>query len=137
MKAVVLTEIEQIEIVEIDEPAAGAEDVTIEVRAGGICGSDMHAYRGKHPFRKPPVVMGHEVAGRVVAVGAAVTRSRSGRQRGCRAARSRAAFAGCAFAAAQISAAMLGDRARWEGTFAEKMVAPEKRVVPPNFEHQL
>ena len=48
-------------------------DVKIRVRACGICGSEVHAYLGEHPFRIPPLVSGHEVAGDVVAVGEAVT----------------------------------------------------------------
>lgn len=49
-----------------------ATDVKIRIRCCGICGSEVHAYHGKHPFRIPPIVSGHEVAGDVVAVGAAV-----------------------------------------------------------------
>ena len=48
-------------------------DVKIQIRACGICGSEVHAYLGEHPFRIPPIVSGHEVAGDVVAVGEAVT----------------------------------------------------------------
>ena len=38
-------------------------DVKIQVKAAGICGSEVHAFHGKHPFRIPPVVSGHEFAG--------------------------------------------------------------------------
>ena len=72
MKAVVLSDVRSIETREVDEPARGDTDVLIEMKAGGICGSDMHAYRGFHPFRRPPVVLGHEGAGIVVDVGPAV-----------------------------------------------------------------
>jgi L-iditol 2-dehydrogenase len=41
---------------EVDEPTWGERDVLIEVRASGVCGSDLHTYRGHHPFRRPPVV---------------------------------------------------------------------------------
>lgn len=47
-------------------------DVKIRVRCCGICGSEVHAIHGKHPFRIPPIVSGHEVAGDVVEVGSAV-----------------------------------------------------------------
>ena len=50
-----------------------ADQVKIRVRCCGICGSEVHAYHGKHPFRIPPIVSGHEAAGDVVEVGAAVT----------------------------------------------------------------
>ena len=49
------------------------DDVKVRIRNCGICGSEVHAYHGKHPFRIPPIVSGHEAAGDVVAVGEAVT----------------------------------------------------------------
>lgn len=39
----------------------------------GICGSDLHVLQGKHPFAKPPVVPGHEIAARITEVGSEVT----------------------------------------------------------------
>lgn len=48
-------------------------DVKIRIRACGICGSEVHAYLGEHPFRIPPLVSGHEVSGDVVAIGDGVT----------------------------------------------------------------
>ena len=44
----------------------------------GICGSDLHVLKGAHPFAKPPVVPGHEIAARVIEVGSAVTTVRPG-----------------------------------------------------------
>lgn len=55
-----------------------ADDVKIRVRKCGICGSEVHAYHGKHPFRIPPIVSGHEAAGDVVAVGEGVTQFKVG-----------------------------------------------------------
>lgn len=49
------------------------DDVKIRIRKCGICGSEVHAYHGKHPFRIPPIVSGHEAAGDVMEVGSAVT----------------------------------------------------------------
>lgn len=54
------------------------DDVKIRIRCCGICGSEVHAYHGKHPFRIPPIVSGHEAAGDVVAVGEAVTQFKPG-----------------------------------------------------------
>ena len=57
---------------DIPEPAAGAGQVKIRVRAAGLCGTDIHIY--KNEFRSwPPVVLGHEVAGEIAAVGDGVT----------------------------------------------------------------
>lgn len=49
-----------------------ADEVKIRVVNCGICGSEVHAYHGLHPFRIPPLVSGHEVSGEVTEVGAEV-----------------------------------------------------------------
>src|SRR5918996_3044506 len=49
------------------EPQAG--EVRVRIGAVSICGSDLSAYRGWHPRIRPPVVLGHESAGVVDAVG--------------------------------------------------------------------
>ena len=54
-------------------PAVGAGEVLIRVGACGICGSDVHGYDGSSGRRIPPIVMGHEAAGRIAALGAGVT----------------------------------------------------------------
>ncbi len=58
---------------EVPTPTAGAGEVLIRVGACGICGSDVHGYDGSSGRRIPPIVMGHEAAGRIAAVGAGVT----------------------------------------------------------------
>jgi len=70
MKAAFLEEIGRITIRDVGAPAIhNATDVLIRVRTVGICGSEVHAFAGTHPFRKAPVILGHEVAGDVIAVG--------------------------------------------------------------------
>jgi len=63
-----------VELRDMPEPSPGPEDVKIEVKAAGICGSDLHIYHGdiKLPIR-PPVIMGHEFSGVIVDVGSRVT----------------------------------------------------------------
>ena len=58
----------QVELREVDEPVAGPGQVLLEVGAAGVCGTDLHIYHDEFATQ-PPVVMGHEVAGTVVAVG--------------------------------------------------------------------
>ncbi|WMT56156.1 zinc-dependent alcohol dehydrogenase [Truepera radiovictrix] len=66
-----------VELREIPEPQPGPGEVLLEVKAAGICGTDLHIYDDE--FRtQPPVVMGHEVSGRVVALGAGVFGVREG-----------------------------------------------------------
>ncbi|MHB1417626.1 MAG: zinc-dependent alcohol dehydrogenase, partial [Chloroflexota bacterium] len=69
MKAAVLTAHYHIEFADIPEPEPKANEVKIKVISAGICGSEVHAFKGTHPFRHPPAILGHELAGEVVAVG--------------------------------------------------------------------
>jgi L-iditol 2-dehydrogenase len=78
MKAAVLVETGKIDIREIDRPILGRDDLLIKTACAGVCGSDLHAFRGKHPFRKPPVILGHELAGTVVECGSDVQGFRPG-----------------------------------------------------------
>ncbi len=73
MKAMLLTEYKKMEVTEVEEPQVGPDDVLIQVEACGICGSDIHGYDGSTGRRIPPLVMGHEAAGHVVATGQNVT----------------------------------------------------------------
>jgi L-gulonate 5-dehydrogenase len=72
MKAVALLEPQRFEIQERPVPTPGPGEVLIKVRAVGICGSDLHAYRGNQPFVTYPRVLGHEVAGQVADLGPGV-----------------------------------------------------------------
>ena len=73
MKALVLSEYKQLDLVDMAKPQPGEDEVLIRVLACAICGSDVHGYDGSTGRRLPPVVMGHEAAGIIEAVGGAVT----------------------------------------------------------------
>ena len=72
MKALLLTEYKHLEVTDLPVPQPGPEDVLVQVAACGICGSDIHGYDGSSGRRIPPVVMGHEAAGVVAALGSEV-----------------------------------------------------------------
>ena len=72
MKALVLSQYRQLELQDLPQPTPAADEVLIQVRACGICGSDVHGYDGSTGRRIPPLVMGHEAAGVIAAVGSAV-----------------------------------------------------------------
>jgi D-arabinose 1-dehydrogenase-like Zn-dependent alcohol dehydrogenase len=67
-----------IEIVDVAEPVVADGEVVVEVLAVGLCRSDYHGWHGTDPDIVCPHVGGHEFVGRVVAVGAGVTRIREG-----------------------------------------------------------
>jgi L-iditol 2-dehydrogenase len=73
MQALVLTAYKQFELQDLPAPKPGAGEVLIAVAACGICGSDVHGMDGSTGRRRPPIVMGHEAAGVIAAVGAEVT----------------------------------------------------------------
>jgi threonine dehydrogenase-like Zn-dependent dehydrogenase len=63
MQAVVYTAPLELELHDIPEPKPAAGEVLVDVRAVGICGSELEGFRSRSPFRVPPLVMGHEIAG--------------------------------------------------------------------------
>ena len=69
MKALLLSEYKKLDVVDFDKPTIGENDVLVQVKACGICGSDIHGYDGSTGRRIPPLVMGHEAAGVVAEVG--------------------------------------------------------------------
>src|SRR5438552_16069568 len=72
MKALLLSQYRHLEVTDLAVPVPGREEVLIQVAACGICGSDVHGYDGSSGRRIPPIVMGHEAAGRIAAPGAEV-----------------------------------------------------------------
>ena len=63
MKALVLEEYMQLVYKEVPDPEIGDDEVLVEVKAAGICGSDVHGMDGSTGRRIPPVIMGHEASG--------------------------------------------------------------------------
>ena len=78
MKSLLLTAYNHLELTDMPIPAVGAGEVLVRVEACGICGSDVHGLDGSTGRRIPPIVMGHEAAGTVEAVGPGVTRFAKG-----------------------------------------------------------
>ncbi|MBI2190546.1 MAG: alcohol dehydrogenase catalytic domain-containing protein [Planctomycetes bacterium] len=68
MKALVYTAPRRVEIREMDQPRPGPGEALIRVQTAGICGSDMSGFLGHSTRRRPPLILGHEVAGRVEAI---------------------------------------------------------------------
>ena len=81
MRGVVFLGNRQLEIQTFPDPTPGPREVVLEIKASGMCGSDLHRYRaapGGHPAPggrtvQGPMIAGHEPCGIVAAVGSAVS----------------------------------------------------------------
>ncbi|MFC7321756.1 zinc-binding dehydrogenase [Halobacillus campisalis] len=79
MKALVKTELGfgNLEVQEKEIPTTGPDQVKIEVKYAGVCGSDIHTYEGHYKVAAP-VTLGHEFSGEVVEIGKGVTEFKVG-----------------------------------------------------------
>ncbi|GAC1456095.1 MAG: alcohol dehydrogenase catalytic domain-containing protein [Candidatus Limnocylindrales bacterium] len=80
MEALVWLGPERLAVQAQPDPVPQPGEVVIAVEAAGICGSEVEGYLGRQANRTPPLVMGHEFAGVVTAIGAGVDASWSGRR---------------------------------------------------------
>ena len=69
MKAVIFRGIGQIRLEEVEMPHMNPDDFLVEVLCGGLCGTDIKAYKQGHRLYIPPCIPGHEFTGRIVAAG--------------------------------------------------------------------
>ena len=69
MKALLLEEYKKLTVVDMPEPEVGENDVLVQIKACGICGSDIHGFDGSSGRRIPPLIMGHEASGVATSIG--------------------------------------------------------------------
>ena len=130
MKALNLTAYNTFKLDEFPEPQIGPNEVLVQVKACGICGSDVHGMDGSTGRRKPPIIMGHEAAGVIARAGSAVRNWKPGH----RVTFDSTVYCGtCAFCRQGLvnlcdSRRVLGvscDDYRCNGAFAEFVAVPE------------
>ncbi|MCG7206617.1 zinc-dependent alcohol dehydrogenase [Streptomyces arenae] len=130
--AVVLTGVRRLERRRVPRLRADQGELLVRVAATGICGSDLAAYRGTHPYKTAPAVLGHEFSGVVEEVGAGVRGFAVGdlvcsaafsHCDDCEACRSGAVH----LCGRKLNLSHLG----WAGSFAEQV------VLRPNMAHRL
>jgi len=78
MRQVILEEPQKLVLREVPKPSPGPGQVLIRIKRIGICGSDIHAYYGQHPYIRCPIVQGHEFSGEVAEVGKGARRIKAG-----------------------------------------------------------
>jgi len=69
MKALVLEAYNRLVYQDMPDPVISDDEVLVQVKATGICGSDVHGMDGSTGRRKPPIIMGHEASGVIAEVG--------------------------------------------------------------------
>jgi L-iditol 2-dehydrogenase len=129
LRAALFDHIKNMTIIEKDIPEIGENEVLIQLITAGICGSEVHAYVGTHPFRTPPSILGHEVIGNIVLVGDKVTTLNVGDMVTVE------PHVGCSHCSQCLAGrynlckekVVLGTQ-KWDGGFAEYMTAPEQAV---------
>ena len=62
----------KIEFQEISIPKLNENEVLVKIMRIGVCGSDIHVYRGEHPYTRYPITQGHEVSGKIEKIGSKV-----------------------------------------------------------------
>ncbi|SRR6266851_3357081 len=72
VQAVVYSAPMTLEVLDVVDPQPQPGEVIVDVRAVGICGSELEGFASASPFRVPPLIMGHEIAGVVASTGAHV-----------------------------------------------------------------
>ena len=83
MKAMILRGGGELSYETVADPAPGPGEVVVKVHACSICGSDVHAFHGKHPRLTFPRILGHEFSGEIVALGKGVNNYRVGERVCC------------------------------------------------------
>jgi D-arabinose 1-dehydrogenase-like Zn-dependent alcohol dehydrogenase len=79
MKAGILYADREIRVGDAPEPVIRADEVLVQSSFAGICGTDLHIYRGEfHDRVKFPSIQGHEFGGTVAAIGSQVKNLKAG-----------------------------------------------------------
>ena len=72
MKAALYSGPQDLKIIDVPTPVAGENEILIRVHSCATCGTDAKIFNHGHPRLKPPQIIGHEIAGEIVKVGASV-----------------------------------------------------------------
>ena len=78
MKAVTITQVQKVQVMEYPMPEVGPNDVLIQIKACALCTMEQRIYLGKKDVGGYPVIAGHEASGIVVQVGQQVKHCKVG-----------------------------------------------------------
>jgi L-iditol 2-dehydrogenase len=130
MRALVFRGAGEMPVEERPDPLAGPGQVVIAVRASGICGSDVHGFKGATGRRRIGVVMGHEAAGEIVELGPDVDGARIGDRVVLRSILPCGRCDRCRHGQPNICLDRQGMGMHFDGAYAERIAVPETLAVP-------
>ncbi|WP_210529819.1 alcohol dehydrogenase catalytic domain-containing protein [Rubellimicrobium arenae] len=129
MHAARLIDIGRMEVGGIPDPQPARGEVVVKVAAAGVCGTDRHILKGEFPS-KPPVVLGHEFSGTVVAVGEGVTTHKVGDFVACDPNIACGSCPSCLLGRINLCENLVAVGIHRDGGFAEYSSIPAHRAVP-------
>jgi L-iditol 2-dehydrogenase len=130
MRALVFRGAGEMPLQERDDPRPGDGEVVVAVRAAGICGSDVHGFLGATGRRRPGVVMGHEAAGDVIAIGRGVTSVKEGERVALRSILACGRCDRCRRGQPNICTDRRGMGMHFDGAYAEQALVPDTLLLP-------
>lgn len=139
MKATRLLAVGDVRCVSLERPAPAPDEILVRVEAAGICGTDRHLALGEFPSR-PPVTLGHEFCGTVVAAGRDVPVETLGLQPGVRVTCDPNAWCGtcpeCLRGRVNLCARNVATGVHRDGGFADYATFPASKaiVLPPDLD---
>lgn len=128
MKAALYSGPQDLRVVDVETPTAKPGEILIRVKACATCGTDAKIYNHGHPRLTPPMIIGHEIAGEIVELGAGVTGFELGDRVQVIAAVPCGECWACRADKMQICINQLSMGYQFAGGFAEYMVIPNEVV---------
>ena len=135
MKAAIYRGVQDLKVEEVPEPEAGANEVKLRIHACATCGTDAKIFNHGHPRLTPPQIIGHEIAGEVVFVGADVTSVKVGDRVQVIAAIPCGSCWACLAGKMTICPNQLSMGYQFPGGFAEYMVVPNEVIRVDGLNH--
>ena len=130
MKRVVIREPKHVVVEEVPDPIPGPDEVLLDIVYAGICGSDMHAFLGEHPYIPLPATPGHEFSGKVASVGENVKGLKPGDRVVCEPNLVCGQCYNCRTGRYNICENLRVMGCQGDGAMAQKFVVPSNKTIP-------
>ncbi len=130
MKALFYPTFDSLVVRDLPEPVAASGEVLLEVAACGLCGSELETFKNRSPRRMPPLVMGHEFCGTVLAVGEGIDPVLVGTRQVANAVVSCGKCARCRRNDTHLCAERQIFGMHRSGAFAERVAVPARVLIP-------